>query len=129
MQLVRVRFNRVASEIVFQPLRPETGASKHVERVIAAAVFVLHLHFYLRGVTDGTRPHWKLPVVLVRKCLLEVVNFKEDFLVGDTAALEGTAQECQAKAADLRPRPRVGLRSWRRACEGEDRVLREDSWR
>ena len=34
---VRVRFNRVASENVFQPLHPETGASLHVKRVIAAA--------------------------------------------------------------------------------------------
>ena len=33
----RVRFNRVASENVFQPLHPETGASLHVKRVIAAA--------------------------------------------------------------------------------------------
>ena len=35
--IVRVRFNRVASENVFQPLHPETGAPLHVKRVIAAA--------------------------------------------------------------------------------------------
>ena len=40
VQLVRVRFNRVASEIVFQPLHPEIGASIHVERVIVAAVLI-----------------------------------------------------------------------------------------
>ena len=34
----------------------------------------MHLHFYLRGVTDGIRPHWKLPADFVRKSLLEVVN-------------------------------------------------------
>ena len=33
--IVRVRFNRVASENVFQALHPETGASLHVKRVIA----------------------------------------------------------------------------------------------
>ena len=35
--IVRVRFNRVASENVFQALHPETGASLNVKRVIAAA--------------------------------------------------------------------------------------------
>ena len=40
VQPVRVRFNRVACEIVLQSLHPETGASTHVERVIAAAVLI-----------------------------------------------------------------------------------------
>ena len=40
VQPVRVRFNRVASEIMFQPLHPETGVSIHVERGIAAAVLI-----------------------------------------------------------------------------------------
>ena len=66
--------NRVASEIVFQPLHPETGASIHVERVDCSGGLDLHLHFYLRGVTDEIRPHWKHPVDLVRKSLLEVFN-------------------------------------------------------
>ena len=35
-----VRFSRVACEIVFQPLHLETGASTHVERVIAAAILI-----------------------------------------------------------------------------------------
>ena len=74
VQPVRVRFNRVASEIVFQPLHPETGASIHVERVDCNGGLDLHLHFYLRGVTDEIRPHWKLLVDLVRKSLLEVFN-------------------------------------------------------
>ena len=42
---VRVWLNRVASEIVFEPLHPEIGASMHVERVNAAA----DLNFYLRS--------------------------------------------------------------------------------
>ena len=40
VQLVRVRFSRVACEIVFRSLHSETGASIHIERVIAAVVLI-----------------------------------------------------------------------------------------
>ena len=40
VQPVRVRFSRVACEIVFRSLHSETGASIHVERVIAAVFLI-----------------------------------------------------------------------------------------
>ena len=43
----RIWFDRVASEIVFQPLHPGTGASLHSERVIAVREEAdLHLEFF-----------------------------------------------------------------------------------
>merc|ERR1712136_735327 len=67
--------NRVASEIVFQPLHPDTGAPVHEERVIAVREEPnLHLEFYQRDVTDGMRSPWNLPVDVVSKSFQEVVK-------------------------------------------------------
>jgi hypothetical protein len=71
----RIWINRVASEIVFQPLHPDTGAPLHEERVIAVREEPnLHLEFYQRDVTDGMRSPWKLPVDVVSKSFQEVVK-------------------------------------------------------
>ena len=52
----RLWTNRVASEIVFQSLHPDTGAPSHGERVTAVREKPnLHLEFHLQGVTDGMR--------------------------------------------------------------------------
>ena len=52
----RLWTNRVASEIVFQSLHPDTGAPLHEERVTAVREEPnVHLEFYLQGVTDGMR--------------------------------------------------------------------------
>ena len=59
----RLWINRVASEIVFQSLHPNTGAPLHEERVTGVREEAnLHLEFYLQGVTDGMRSPWKLLV-------------------------------------------------------------------
>ena len=59
----RIWINRVASEIVFQPLHPDIGAPLHPERVIAVREEPnLHLEVCRRGVTDRMRSPWKLPL-------------------------------------------------------------------
>ena len=49
----RIWMNRVASEILFQPLHPDTGAPSHDECVIAVREEpTSHLEFHQRDVTD-----------------------------------------------------------------------------
>ena len=67
---------RVAIEIVFQPLHPDSGAPLDEERVVCRfrRNRILHLEFYPRDVTDGVQLSWKTPVDVVSKNFQEVIK-------------------------------------------------------
>ena len=68
----QIWFNWMASEIVFQPLHPESGALLHNERAIAVPEEpILHLELYWRDVTGDMRLLWN---VLVHVILKEVAG-------------------------------------------------------
>ena len=56
----RIRINRFASKIVFQPLDPDTDSQLHEERVFSVRKKPnSHIEFYQRDVTGGMRTPWK----------------------------------------------------------------------
>ena len=74
----QIWLNRVASEFVFQPLHPATGASLHDEDFIAVQGKPnLHLEFCQRDVTDGVRSPWNVPADVVSQGCQEVFTVAE----------------------------------------------------
>jgi hypothetical protein len=71
----RIRIDRVASEIVYQPLQPDSGVPMDEERVIAVRSDPnLHLEYFQRFVTDGMRSLWALPVDVLSKSVQELTS-------------------------------------------------------
>jgi len=62
-----ILINRVANELVFQPINLETGVPQIEERVIAIKNDPhLHLEYYQRDLSDGMRSPWSVPVSVLK---------------------------------------------------------------
>ena len=90
------------SEIVFQPLYPDTGAPLFDDGVIAEREESnFHIEFHQRDVTDGTRSPWKVPVDAVSESFHEVITIAEKIESTVQPLRTRTMMRCGRKHTEL----------------------------